>query len=112
MFQPQSVHLFCARLQNVAFGSNGTLQGHDDFLSEGIDGGIGDLGEELLEIVVGEGGEIGEASEGRVVAHAAEGFFPTGMWYDKTQLFKNETDTYLLLIMGNSSMWIVSVEYP
>lgn len=45
MFQPKPVHLFGTGLQNVGFGANGALQGHDDLFSERIYGGIGDLRE-------------------------------------------------------------------
>ena len=48
--------------------------GHDEFFADGVDGRIGDLGEELVEVVEeGAGGGI-EAGEGGVVAHGADGF--------------------------------------
>lgn len=77
------MHLSRAGLENIAFWPNWTLQGHDDLLSEGVNWRVGDLSEELLEIVVRERSEGGEASEGCVVAHATKSFFPKKVPCDK-----------------------------
>lgn len=76
MFQPQPVHLLCAGFENVVLWTNWTLERYDDFLTEGINRGVSDLGEELFEVLVGERSEVGETGERNVVAHAAQCFFP------------------------------------
>jgi hypothetical protein len=48
---------------------------HDQFFSDGIDGGIGDLGEELAEVVIKEARPTREDGEGGIVAHRTGGFF-------------------------------------
>jgi len=37
--------------QQVALGTDGGLQGHHDFLADGVNRRIRDLGKELLEVV-------------------------------------------------------------
>ncbi len=55
---------------------NGTYQGHDDAFTEWIDGRVGDLGEQLLEVLVHQGVELGDAGQWRVISHGTEGLFP------------------------------------
>ncbi len=55
---------------------NGTYQGHDDAFTEWIDGRVGDLGEQLLEVLVHQGVKLGDAGEWRVISHGTEGLFP------------------------------------
>ena len=54
--------------------TNGAGKGHDDLLSEGIDGWVGDLGKQLLEVIVDQGAHLRKAGKGGVVAHRAQGF--------------------------------------
>ena len=49
--------------------------GHDQFFSDGIDGRIGDLGEELAEVVIEEARATREDGEGGIVAHGTGRFF-------------------------------------
>ena len=48
--------------------------GHDQLFADGIDGGIGDLGKELTEVVIEEARAAGENGEGGIVAHGTGGF--------------------------------------
>jgi len=45
------------------------VKGHDDTLTEGVNGGVGDLSEPLLEVVVKRVGPLAEYGDRRVVAH-------------------------------------------
>lgn len=83
------MHLFRARFQNVAFWPDWTLQGHDDLFSEGVDWRVCDLGEKLFEVVVGKWSESGEAGEGHVVSHAAQGFLPRGTQIKNESLYNS-----------------------
>ena len=56
--------------------TNGAGEGHDDALPERVDGRVGDLCEELLEVLIDKGLELRQAGQGRVVAHGAQGLFP------------------------------------
>ena len=58
-------------LQEIALGSDRALQGHNDFFADGIDGRVGDLSKELLEIIVNQTRLIGKTGQCRVVAHRA-----------------------------------------
>lgn len=62
-----------ARLEEVAAGAETHLQGHHEALAKGVDRGVGDLGEALLEVVVDHVGLGGEDREGVVVAHRVGG---------------------------------------
>jgi hypothetical protein len=45
----------------------------DDLLADRVDRRVGDLGEELLEVIVEQARLVGEHRERRVVAHGADG---------------------------------------
>jgi len=53
-----------------------TYQRHDNFLSEGVDGRVGDLGEQLLEVVKHQRVVLGQAGKRRVIAHRAQSLLP------------------------------------
>jgi hypothetical protein len=59
-------------LEEVPLRPDRGLDPHDDLLADGIHGGIGDLGEELLEVAVEELGLLGQHGERRVGAHRPE----------------------------------------
>ena len=50
------------------------VEGHDVAFADGVDGGVGDLGEFLLEVGVEGAWLVLEDGEGGVVAHGADGF--------------------------------------
>ncbi len=60
--------------QQVALGTDRRRQRGDELLPDGVQGRVGDLGEELAEIVVEEAGPAGEHGQGRVVAHRRQRF--------------------------------------
>ena len=60
-------------LQQVALWADGGVHGQHDALAVGVHRGIGDLGEELLEVVVEQLGVLREHRQGDVRAHAADG---------------------------------------
>ncbi|GAA3238308.1 hypothetical protein GCM10020256_58520 [Streptomyces thermocoprophilus] len=62
------------RFQQVAFGAEGGAQRGDEFLADGVQRRVGDLGEQLGEVVEEQAGALGEGGEGRVGAHGADGF--------------------------------------
>ena len=68
--QPMGV-LF-GRFEQIPLGADVALQRHDHFFADRIDRRIGDLREELLEVVVQHPRLVGEARQARVVAHRAD----------------------------------------
>jgi len=61
------------RVQQIALGAEAGLGGDDDLLADGVDRRVGDLREELLEVIVEETRLVGQHREGAVVAHGADG---------------------------------------
>ena len=68
----QPVGVLLGHLQQVGLGPDVALQRHDHFFADRVDGGIGDLGEALLEVVVEHARLVREHRERRVVAHGAQ----------------------------------------
>jgi len=64
--------------ENVFFKgmTAGTDQRHDDLLSEGVDGRVGDLSEQLLEVGEHQGVEVGQARQWRVITHGTQSLLP------------------------------------
>ena len=62
----------------VAHGTDVLRQRHHQFLADGVDGRIGDLGELLAEIVEQQLRQVREDGQGRVVAHGGRGFGTCG----------------------------------
>src|ERR1700740_2898066 len=71
----ESVAVLRSLIEDVALGADVADERHDEFFADGIDGRIGDLGEELLEVVEERLRTVGEAGERRVGAHGANGLF-------------------------------------
>ena len=59
-------------LEEVALRADWANEGHDNFLTDGIDGRVGHLGEELLEVVLNLPGLIGQHGQSSVVTHTSE----------------------------------------
>ena len=57
--------------QDVALAPDEGDEAHDQLLADGVDRGVGHLGEELVEVVEEVPRLVGEDREGRVVAHRA-----------------------------------------
>ncbi len=72
MRHPQPVGVLLGRFEQVPLRADVALQRHDHFFADRIDRRIGDLGEELLEVVVEHPRLVGEARQARVVAHRAD----------------------------------------
>ena len=60
------------RIQQVAFGTETRFRRSDDLLADAIDRRVGDLREELLEVVVEQPRLVRQHGERRVVAHRAD----------------------------------------
>jgi hypothetical protein len=74
--EDEPVQVRRCRLQQVLLGAHGAGQGHDHPLPDGVDGRVRDLGEPLLQVVVGEAGPVGEHGQGLVVPHGPDGILP------------------------------------
>ena len=61
-------------VEDPAFGAQLAFQGHDDLLAQRIDGRVGDLGEDLPEVVVERALLLRQHGHGRVIAHRTDGF--------------------------------------
>ena len=61
--------------RRLCFGSDVALERHNHFFADRIDRRIGDLGEELLEVVVRQPRLVAQARQARVVAHRADWVF-------------------------------------
>ena len=60
-------------VEQVAFGAEEGLGRSDEFLTNAVQGWVGDLGEDLFEVLVEKLGLLGEHGEGSVVAHRGDG---------------------------------------
>ena len=76
--EEDTVTLLGLHLEEVALWSDVGLERHDDVFSDGIDGRVGDLREELAEVVVNEARLGGHAGERSVVTHTAQRLLPFG----------------------------------
>lgn len=70
--EEEAMALGGVHLEKVAFGSDVAFERHDDRLANGVDGRVGDLGEELAEVVVDDARSGGHAGERSVVTLRAE----------------------------------------
>mmetsp|Transcript_8066 Transcript_8066/g.12985 ORF Transcript_8066/g.12985 Transcript_8066/m.12985 type:complete len:250 (-) Transcript_8066:1683-2432(-) len=57
---------------HVALRADHTTQRCDELFADGVDGRVGHLSKQLLEVVVEQAGAIGHTGQGRVVAHGTE----------------------------------------
>ena len=73
MRQTQALAVGLGGVDQIFLGANVALERHNDFLANGIDGGIGHLREELAEVIVKHPRLIAETGERGVVAHRADG---------------------------------------
>ena len=64
--------MFFGCFQQIPLWPDVTFQSHHDFFADGIDGWIGYLGEELLEIVVQHARLVRHHGQSAVVAHRTE----------------------------------------
>jgi hypothetical protein len=64
--------LDAGRLEEVSFGTQVAVHGHDDILSNWVNGRIRDLGKQLLEEVVNGDGTLRHASESFVITHRSK----------------------------------------
>ncbi|KAI3478074.1 hypothetical protein L1887_60005 [Cichorium endivia] len=76
--EEQTVALLGLHLEQVALGTDVLLERHDDRLANGVDGRVGDLGEELTEVVVNDTGSGGDAGERSIVTHRTERLLTVG----------------------------------
>ena len=61
-----------AGIEQVALGADEGLGGGDEFLADAVERRVGDLGEDLLEILIEVLRLVGEHGERRVVAHRGD----------------------------------------
>ncbi len=66
------------RFEQVALGPDGRGHGRDDLFTNGVERRVGDLREELREVVVEQARPIREHGQRGVGAHRADGFFAGG----------------------------------
>ena len=70
---PQAMGMAARGFEEVLLRADVALKAHDHLFPDRIDGRIGDLGEELLEVVVEHAGLVGQHREGRIVPHGSQG---------------------------------------
>ena len=58
--------------QQVALRADGARQRRHQLLADGVEGRVGDLGEQLLEVVVQQPGPLGQHGDRRVGPHRAD----------------------------------------
>ena len=61
------------RIEQVAFRADGARQRRDQLFADGVERRVGDLGEELLEVVEQQARTVREHGDRRVGAHRADG---------------------------------------
>ena len=86
MLQAESAHLLRGRFEKVALGADETAQGHDHLFAYRIDRRVGDLREQLLEVVVNHAWLVGQAGQRRVVTHGAQRITRLGDQRNKHEL--------------------------
>ena len=70
--------------EEVLLGPDRGVHGRDQFFADGVQGRIGDLGKQLLEVVEQQLRLVGQDGDRRVVAHGPHGFVPMGRhWADE-----------------------------
>ena len=78
MRQLERVAVFRRLIEDVALRADVADQRHHQLFANGIDGRIGDLREELLEVVEERLGAIGQAGQRHVGSHGADRLFARG----------------------------------
>ena len=73
LVEDQLVGVLGRLLEQVALGAEAGREAHHDLLARGVDGRVGDLREELLEVREQRRRLLGEHRQGEVVAHRADG---------------------------------------
>mmetsp|Transcript_32603 Transcript_32603/g.79532 ORF Transcript_32603/g.79532 Transcript_32603/m.79532 type:complete len:1230 (+) Transcript_32603:1174-4863(+) len=68
-----ALRMVATLVEKVALGAEGKAERHDHTLADGVDGRVGDLGKELLEVLVEKPRLEGQASQRGVVTHGPEG---------------------------------------
>mmetsp|Transcript_36134 Transcript_36134/g.58077 ORF Transcript_36134/g.58077 Transcript_36134/m.58077 type:complete len:360 (-) Transcript_36134:977-2056(-) len=63
-------------VKQVALGTERDLERHHQALAKGVNGGVGDLRESLLEVIIHEVRAAGQHGHGGVVSHAPRGLAP------------------------------------
>ncbi len=72
MGNPQSMSVRGRGLQQIPLRANVAFQRHHDLFADRVDGRVGDLSEQLLEVVVQHPRLVREAGQGGVVAHRTD----------------------------------------
>ena len=78
MRQLEGVAVLRRLVQNVALGADVADERHHQLFADGVDGRIGDLREELLEVVEQRLRTVGEAGQRHVGAHGADRLLALG----------------------------------
>ena len=78
MRQLERVAVLRRLIQNVALGADVADERHHQLFADGVDGRIGDLREELLEVVEQRLRAVGEAGQRHIGAHGADRLFALG----------------------------------
>ena len=63
-------------MQQVGFRADGGGDLGNQLLADAVQGRVGDLGEQLLEIIVQQARTVGQHGQGRIGPHRPHGFFP------------------------------------
>ena len=74
--QPQRVAVLRRFIEDIALGADVADERHDHLFADGIDGRIGDLREQLLEVIEQRLRLVGKAGERRIRAHGADRLLP------------------------------------
>ena len=72
------LRVHCIDVQQVRLGADKTVERHHDGFANRVDGWVGDLRKELLEVVVERLVFVGQHRQWRVVAHRANALFTAG----------------------------------
>ena len=78
MRQLERVAVLRRLIENVALGADVADERHDQLFADGVDGRIGDLGEELLEVVEERLRTVGETGQRHIGAHGADRLLALG----------------------------------
>ena len=94
-------------LEQIALGTEGRFRRRDQFLADAVNGRIGHLREELLEIIVEQLRFVGQNRRGSVATHRADRLDPVAghRRHDDAQILERVTKSLLPLQHGKTGFF-------
>ena len=93
-------------VEQIGLGADKRHQGHDDGLADRVDGRVGHLRKQLLEVVVERFVFVRQNGQGAVVAHGAQGLFAIGRHggHEEFEVFLAVAKSLLAVQQGDTAL--------